>query len=177
VTAEHGESIVLIGMPGVGKSTVGVLLAKELAREFVDTDLMIQTREGKTLQDIVYETDFQHLRALEEAEVLALNSDRHVIATGGSVVYSDRAMQRLKALGQVVFLDLDFNTLQGRIENFSTRGIASPANQNLDEIYTERLPLYRRYADITIDCRGKELPQVVAEIIYEEGGQYADIDA
>ncbi|WP_339897808.1 shikimate kinase [uncultured Gilvimarinus sp.] len=173
----HGESIILIGMPGVGKSTVGVLLAKELAREFVDTDLLIQTHAGKTLQDIVYDVDYSHLRELEEATVLSLECDRHVIATGGSVVYSEAAMGLLKSLGQVIFLDLDLAGVEARVDNFSTRGIASPTAHGLSDIYAERLPLYQRHADITIDCRGKTPAQIVSEVIYEEGGQYADKDA
>ncbi|WP_232305507.1 shikimate kinase [Gilvimarinus polysaccharolyticus] len=173
----HGESIVFIGMPGAGKSTIGVLLAKELAREFVDTDLLIQVDAGKTLQDIVYESDYRHLRQLEEATILTLNCDRHVIATGGSVIYSDTAMQHLKSLGQVVFLDLPLADVETRVENFSTRGIASPEGQNLADIYAERQPLYQRHANITIDCRGKTPAQIVSEVIYEEGGQYADKDA
>ncbi|BFM20603.1 shikimate kinase [Gilvimarinus japonicus] len=173
----HGESIILIGMPGVGKSTVGVLLAKELAREFVDTDLLIQTHAGKTLQDIVYDADYQHLRELEEATVLSLVCDRHVVATGGSVVYSEPAMGLLKSLGQVVFLDVDLAEVQRRVDNLSTRGIASPDGHGLADIYAERLPLYQRHADITIDCRGKTPAEIVSEVIYEEGGQYADKDA
>jgi len=173
----HGESLILIGMPGAGKSTIGVLLAKELAREFVDTDILIQTHAGKTLQNIVSDSDYRHLRELEEATVLSLDCNRHVIATGGSAVYSEPAMAQLKGLGQVIFLDLDLAEVAARVEDFSTRGIASEEGFSLADIYAERLPLYRRYADITIDCRGKSAQQVVNEIIFEEAEQYADIDA
>ncbi|WP_020209422.1 shikimate kinase [Gilvimarinus chinensis] len=174
---KRSDSIILIGMPGAGKSTIGVLLAKELAREFVDTDLLIQTHAGKTLQDIVYESGYLHLRQLEEATLLQLNCDQHVVATGGSVVYSDAAMSLLKSLGQIVYLRLPEQDLTSRILNMSTRGLAKPADQSFSEVYAERVPLYEKYADITIDCRDKTPSQIVDEIIYQEAEQYAAVDA
>ena len=173
----NGDSIILIGMPGAGKSTAGVLLAKELARQFVDTDLLIQTHTGKTLQDIIYDADYLHLRELEEATLLQLECTNHVIATGGSVIYSDAVMKLLRSLGQIVYLALPESELVTRIHNMDSRGIAKPKEQSFSELYAERVPLYQRYADITIDCSGKTPSEVVSEIIFEEGEQYADIDA
>lgn len=173
----RSNSIVLIGMPGAGKSTIGVLLAKEIARDFVDTDLLIQTHVGKTLQDIVNEAGHMHLRELEEATLLQLEGDYHVVATGGSAVYSDAAMQFLRTLGQVVYLALPEEDLLARIDNMSRRGIAKPEGQSFSELYAERVPLCEKYADITINCYAKTPAEIVAEIIYREGGKYAEVDA
>lgn len=173
----HGESIALIGMPGAGKSTVGVLLAKELARDFIDTDLLIQLRENKTLQDIILQSDYHQLRHVEHEVLQSLEADKHVIATGGSAVYSEAGMQRLAALGQVIYLYCPRQTLEGRIHNMASRGIAKPDEQSFESLFAERDPLYRRYADIVIDCSSKTPEQVVSEVIYSEAEQYADMDA
>lgn len=164
-------------MPGAGKSTLGVLLAKELAREFVDTDLLIQNHAGKTLQDIIYENGYVHLRELEEATVLTLALDNQVVATGGSVVYGAGAMQHLSKLGQIIYLELPLEDLAGRIHNMDSRGIARPEGQSFEDVYKERAPLYRHYADITINCRGKSPAEVVQEIIYAEAETFAGEDA
>nr|WP_036187355.1 shikimate kinase [Marinimicrobium agarilyticum] len=172
-----GNSLILVGMPGAGKSTVGLLLAKELVKAFVDTDILIQTRAGKALQDIVYDNGYQHLRELEEEVLLECRYLNHVIATGGSVVYSDSGMNHLKRSGRVVFLDVPLEELERRVHNFSSRGIACPPGQNLTDVFKERRSLYQRYADIVIDCGEKNQDQVVSEIIYSEGEQFADMDA
>ncbi len=174
---ERTANLVLIGMPGVGKSTIGVLLAKELAREFVDTDLLIQLREGKTLQDILLEKGYEALRAIEAEVLQTVTGSGLVIATGGSAVYSDAAMEHLRLQGQTVYLQLPLDTLAERIINPNTRGLAKPQEQSFEELYRERLPLYQRYADITIDCRDKTQSRIVEEIIYEEGEYYAEMDA
>lgn len=170
-------SIVLIGMPGVGKSTVGVLLAKELARDFIDTDLLIQTHAKKTLQDIVHENGYQHLRELEEAIILTLEADNHIISTGGSAIYGANGMKHLARSGQIVFLDLPLADLESRIHNMESRGIAKPGDHSFADVYAERVPLYRQFANITIACQGKSAIDIVQEIIYEEAEQYADADA
>lgn len=172
-----GNSLILVGMPGAGKSTVGLLLAKELVKAFVDTDILIQTREGKALQDIVYDSGYQRLRELEEQVLLECRYLNHVIATGGSVVYSEAGMNHLKSSGRVVFLDVPLEELERRVHNFSTRGIACPPGQNLADVFKERRALYQRYADIVIDCGRKNQDQVVSEVIYSEGEQFADMDA
>lgn len=172
-----GNSLILVGMPGAGKSTIGLLLAKELAREFVDTDLLIQLREGKTLQDIIVDHGFQHLRDIEEQVLLDTDYRNHVIATGGSVVYSEAGMQHLKRCGRIVFLDVPLAELVQRVYNYASRGIACPPEQTMEDLYSERRALYQRYADIIIDCRGKRQDALVGEIIYAEAGQFADADA
>lgn len=147
-------NIVLIGMPGSGKSTVGVILAKLTGRGFIDTDLLIQTASGKTLQQIVDDEGYLALREIEEAVLLGLSCRSHVIATGGSAVYSARAMAHLKAAGVVVFLDADIATLEARVDDYGRRGLAKRAGQTFAELFAERTPLYRAYADITVASTG-----------------------
>lgn len=151
------SNITLIGMPGAGKSTVGIILAKNLGMGFIDTDVLIQINQQKTLQEIIDAADHLHLRAIEEKEILKLNVTHHVIATGGSVVYSDRAMAHLQAISHIVFLDVTFEELERRIHNFASRGIAKREDQTFQELFDERRALYRRYAEITLN--GDELDQ------------------
>lgn len=172
-----GNSLILVGMPGAGKSTVGLLLAKELVKAFVDTDILIQTREGKALQDIIYDHGYEYLRKVEEQVLLESQYLNHVIATGGSVVYSDPGMQHLKKAGRIVFLDVPLEELERRVHNFSTRGIACAPGQTLADLFEERRVLYQRYADITVDCATKHQDEVVSEIIYQEAEQFAEMDA
>ena len=146
------KSIVLIGMPGAGKSTIGILLAKELGLDFVDTDISIQVRLGKTLQQITDESGYMVLRDYEEQVLLSENIDHKVVATGGSAVYSDAGMARLKASATVIFLDVSLPALQQRVTNFDTRGIARRPEQSFEDLFAERSLLYQRYADIRIDC-------------------------
>src|SRR6056297_881923 len=153
--SERVENLLLIGMPGVGKSTVGVLLAKATRRHFIDTDVAIQAREGRALQQII---DSQGLRAfchIEEAAILELDLAGHVVATGGSVVYSNPAMRKLAATGPVIHLDLPVEDIKNRIENLDARGVVMGEGRTLDDLFAEREPLYRAWADITIDCQDK----------------------
>ena len=159
------KNIVLIGMPGVGKSTVGVLLAKATSRNFIDTDVLIQSKEGRRLQDILDAQGVEPFCEVEERHVLSLACRRAVIATGGSVVYSPRAMAHLKSAGVVVYLDLDLPAIEARLKNPDSRGIVMPTGQNLRSLYDERTPLYCRYADVTVDCAGRTHEQVVGDII------------
>lgn len=170
-------SLILIGMPGAGKSTIGLLLAKALAKDFVDTDLLIQLREGKTLQDIVDNHGYLHLRAIEEDVLRQANYPNHIIATGGSAVYSALAMEHLRHFGQTVFLDVPLPELHYRIKDFETRGLARAPGQSLEELFTERRALYEKYADIIINCQGKTPEQIIDEIIYQEGESFAERDA
>jgi len=142
-------NVILIGMPGSGKSTVGVQLAKSLGLEFIDTDIMIQTQEGRQLQDIQDKDGHVVLRAIEEQVLLNLDNTNALISTGGSAVYSDLAMQHLQSLGVIVFLDVSVEELERRISLQGPRGIASSEGQTFADIYAERMPLYRRYANIT----------------------------
>ena len=149
---EAQKSIVLIGMPGAGKSTIGILLAKELGMDFIDTDISIQVRWGKTLQQITDESGYMVLRDYEEQVLLSENIDHKVVATGGSAVYSDAGMALLKASATVIFLDASLPALQQRVTNFDTRGIARRPEQSFEDLFAERSLLYQRYADIRIDC-------------------------
>ncbi len=144
--------ISLIGMPGVGKSTLGAALAASLALEFVDTDRLIECSEGCSLQDIVDRQGYLQLRDIEARILLGLNCEQAVVATGGSAVYSAPAMAHLRQLGRVVYLQAGLDTLERRIDNFEARGLARSPGQSLAGLYAERTPLYERYADATIDC-------------------------
>jgi shikimate kinase len=161
------SNLVLIGMPGSGKSTVGVILAKKTSRDFVDTDLLIQTSQGRKLQDIVDHDGYVTLRHIEEEVLLDLRLRNHVIATGGSAVYSDQAMAHLKSEGLAIFLDVDLATLESRIPDFSTRGLAKRPEQSLSELFAERFELYTKHADITIKCDKLTHEAVCARIVEE----------
>ena len=152
-------------MPGAGKSTVGVILAKHLSKAFVDTDLLIQNRHHQTLQEILDRHGHVTLREFEEQEILRLHVHNAVIATGGSAVYSERAMTHLKANGTIVYLKVGATELLKRINNFETRGIAKAQAQSFYDLYQERGLLYERYGQITIDCANKNHEAVVAEIV------------
>jgi len=158
-------NVVLIGMPGAGKSTLGVLLAKELSRSFLDTDIHIQTREGRTLQSILREDGLDRFLRIEESHVLALQLEGFVIATGGSVVYSPRAMAHLKSRGVVVLLELSLPLLLERIQNMESRGIAMAPGQDLESLYRERKPLYESYADLRVSCDHMGHEQALREIL------------
>ena len=152
-------------MPGAGKSTVGVILAKLTSRDFIDTDVLIQISQGRLLQDIVDTEGYMALRKIEEDILLGLHCGHHVIATGGSAVYSPVAMERLKSSGIVVFLDVDLLTLESRVRDFDTRGLAKRPDQSFSDLFKERIILYRKYADVTINCRGLSQEEVCAQII------------
>ncbi|MBQ8962520.1 MAG: shikimate kinase [Lachnospiraceae bacterium] len=143
-------NIILIGMPASGKSTVGVILAKLLGYDFIDTDLLIQKQTGLRLSEIIRSQGLDAFLAAEEAACLSLRADHSVIATGGSVIYSDAAMRHLKELGTVVFLSVDFKALQSRLHDVRGRGVVLRSGQSLVDLYAERVPLYREYADITV---------------------------
>ena len=164
---KRNRSVVLIGMPGAGKSTLGVLMAKELALDFVDTDVLIQLREGKTLQDIMNESDYLNLRRIEGEVIAAADLPKHVIATGGSAVYSAEGMQNLKRFGPIVFLDCSAEELRRRIHNYESRGIAKAPGQSFAELFAERQALYRQYADITVECDGRDLQRVLEQVLQE----------
>lgn len=143
------SNIILIGMPGSGKSTLGVQLAKYLGLDFIDTDLLIQTQQKQCLQDIVDTQGYMALRTIEEHVLLSLHTENTLIATGGSAIYSHTAMRHLQSLGLIVFLDVSLSELENRISNEESRGIARPEGQCFSDIYAERTPLYQQYANIT----------------------------
>ncbi len=159
-----GRNIVLIGMPGAGKSTIGVLLAKALKMPFTDTDLLIQQQENSYLQEIIDRSGIDEFLKIEEKVIMGLNVKKHVIATGGSVIYSDTAIRHLKACGVLVFLNTKLYQLERRLKNSATRGIAMKDGQTLAMLYDERMPLYKKYADLEIDCSKKHIESIVSEI-------------
>lgn len=161
MTTPPRDSVILVGMPGAGKSTVGVLLAKILGLGFVDTDLEIQRRAGATLQEIVDAEGYLALRAREEAVLLDADVDSRVVATGGSVVYSEPGMARLRGAGTVVYLRAGIDTLARRIAANPLRGIASDPGDSFQVIFTERTPLYERVADRVVDA-GERSPEAIA---------------
>lgn len=159
------SNIVLIGMPGSGKSTVGVILAKQTSKGFVDGDVLIQTREGRSLQDIVDKEGYLALRNIEERVLMEIDVGNHVISTGGSAVYSTAAMEHLGKDGLIVFLDVSLDTLRKRIYNFDSRGIAKRPDQSLEDLFAERSALYSQYADVRIDCNPLNTDQVCEAIV------------
>jgi len=146
------DNIILIGMPGAGKSSIGVLLAKRLGYQFVDTDLLMQGEAHCRLQQIIAHHGLTAFKELEEKVVCRIDARRSVIATGGSVVYSEVAMRHLQQIGQVVHLDLPLEILQRRVRNMDSRGLVLEAGETFAGLYARRMPLYRRYAKLTISC-------------------------
>lgn len=162
------KNIILIGMPGAGKSTVGVLLAKRLAMQFIDTDLLIQNQTGKSLQHVIDELGYLQLRTIEEKVICGLYVSNAVIATGGSAVYSEAAMKHLKSNGTVIYLQLAEELLHARLTDYTTRGIAKAPEQNFHDLFEERTTLYKKHGEIIIDCRGKNQDNIVNGIISDK---------
>ena len=152
-------------MPGAGKSTIGVILAKMMTKDFIDTDVLIQLSESRLLQDIVDSEGHMTLRKIEENVILQMNCRNHVIATGGSAVYSKTAMEHLGNMGNIVFLDADLPTLEARVRNFDTRGLAKRADQTFADLFHERRPLYKKYARVTVECSGHTQEEICDMII------------
>ena len=163
------ENIVLIGMPGVGKSTVGVILAKVLGYQFIDADLVIQKRENRLLHEIISEEGLDgFLKAEENANVyIAQNEEKSIVATGGSVVYCEKAMQELKKTGRVIYLELEYDQLKKRLGNLKGRGVVLKDGQDLRGLYEERIPLYEKYADLTVNEKNLDVEQTLQKILEE----------
>ncbi|MBQ9517373.1 MAG: shikimate kinase [Eubacterium sp.] len=161
------SNIILIGMPGSGKSTCGVLAAKALLKNFYDTDLLLQGLEQNRLQDIINGRGIDYFLAAEEKAIISLQLEATVIATGGSVIYSEKAMNHLRSMGKVIYLHLDYDTMVHRISNITTRGVVLKNGTTLQDMYTERLPLYKKYADCVIECSGNTVEQTVEQIVKE----------
>jgi shikimate kinase len=158
-------SLILIGMPGAGKSTMGVILAKIRGRTFIDTDLLIQEIEGRLLQEIIDTDGPASFLALEEKTICSRQFRNAVIATGGSVVLSGRAMAHLKEDGIVIYLAISFETMAERLGTATSRGIVLDAGQDLAAMYARRLPLYEQYADITIDCSSDDFKERIRNVL------------
>lgn len=165
--AKNKSNIVLVGMPGSGKSTIGVILAKMTSRNFVDTDVLLQTSQGRSLQDIVDTAGHMVLREVEEKVLLTVNCHNHVIATGGSAIYSHDAMTHLRSNGAIVFLNVDLATLESRVHDFDTRGLAKRPDQSFADLFEERFTLYMKYADVTVECIDLAQEEICEKIINE----------
>ena len=161
------ENIVLIGMPGVGKSTVGVILAKVLGYQFIDADLVIQKREIRLLHEIISEEGLDgFLKAEENSNVyIAQNEEKSIVATGGSVVDCEKAMQELKKTGRVIYLELEYDQLKKRLGNLKGRGVVLKDGQDLRGLYEERIPLYEKYADLTVNEKNLDVEQTLQKIV------------
>lgn len=158
------DNIVLIGMPGVGKSTVGVVLAKALGYQFVDADLLIQEAEGKLLSELIEEHGTDGFIEIENRVNSQIQTHRSVIATGGSVVYGKKAMEHLKSIGTVVYLKQNLRVLQRRLRNLKGRGVVLKEGQTLVDLYKERTVLYEKYADITVDQYKQSIEQTLKAV-------------
>ncbi|WP_256256258.1 shikimate kinase [Paenibacillus sp. BC26] len=158
-------NIVLVGMSGSGKSTLGVLLAKALEMNYVDTDIVIQQHKGRLLQDIIDHDGIESFMQVEEVMVSELQLKNCIISTGGSVIYSEKAMKVLKQHGQVIFLHVSYEEIEKRLTNVTTRGIVIKKGYSLKDVYDERVPLYIKYSDKILDCSNKDIEQCVGEII------------
>ena len=159
------RNIVLIGMPGSGKSTTGVILAKTLGVEFVDIDRLIQKTTGKLLYEIIETEGIEAFLDIEMKTILAFQADSTVIATGGSAVLREESMLHLHKHSITVYLDVPFPILEKRIHNIKTRGIAADADLSLADIYRHRKPFYEKYADLTVPCGDQSVEDNVALIL------------
>ena len=156
-------SIILIGMPSCGKSTLGVLLAKKLGYEFIDSDLCIQKKHGKLLHELIAEHGNEGFLAIESEVNCAMDAQNAIIATGGSAVYSEAAMRHLASLGKIVYIHISYEEMEARLGDFAHRGVVMPAGYTLHDLYNERAALYSRYADLTVSGEGG-MPAVIERI-------------
>ena len=158
------DNIILIGMPGSGKSTVGVVLAKALGLRFVDVDLLIQQREGALLQQLIDSQGVERFLDLERDAILSLECRGTVVAPGGSCVCREESIAHMRRLGTVVYLELSLEEVTGRIHNMASRGIALSPGQTLADVYRYRAPLYERCAHIIVPARGQSLAETVEAV-------------
>lgn len=159
------NTIILIGMPGVGKSTIGVILAKILGYQFIDSDLLIQQQEKRLLKDIIEQDGIDGFLAIENQVNAQIPSTKSIIATGGSAVYGQEAMMHFQQIGTIIYLKLDYEELTRRLGDIKNRGVVLRENQTLYDLYRERVPLYEKYADITINETGKNPEETIAAVL------------
>ena len=162
---KKNQNIILIGMAGAGKSTLGVLLAKALGMDFIDSDIIIQQIENRLLQEIIDHDGIDAFLKTEEEIVSSLDFQNTFIATGGSVVYSDKAMTALKENAVTIYLSLPYEEIKKRVTNIETRGIVLKKGNSLKDAFDERLPLYEKYADIILECQGKDIEACVTRLV------------
>lgn len=158
------KNIVLIGMPGVGKSTIGVVLAKNMGMAFIDSDLVIQEQYGKKLHELIDKHGAEGFIKIEDEINASINPKRAVIATGGSAVYGENAMQHFKDVSKIIYLKLSYESIEDRLGDLTSRGVVLKEGQSLKDLYEERVPLYEKYADKVIDCESKGIREIVNEI-------------
>ena len=163
----ENDNIILIGMPASGKSTVGVILAKIIGYQFMDSDLVIQEQEGRKLHEIITEDGIEGFLTLEEQINAKIEAEHTVIATGGSVIYGKLAMEHFKKIGKIVYLQVEYEELMNRLHNIRQRGVVVRPGQTMEDLYQERSALYSQYADIVIQEKNGTPEQVIAEIISE----------
>ena len=158
------NNIILIGMPGAGKSTIGVVLAKKLGYEFIDSDIAIQNKHKKILQELINEHGIKGFEKIENDVNKSLNVQNSVIATGGSAIYGKEAMEHFNSIGTIIYLNLPYEEIEQRLGNLEERGVTIKKGQTLKDLYNERTPLYKKYANIVINCQGKTIREIVEEI-------------
>ena len=161
------KNVVLIGMPGAGKSTIGVILAKVLGYRFIDSDLLIQEQEKCLLKDIIERYGLEGLLRIEEQVNSDIAVEESVIATGGSVIYGEKAMEHLREIGTVVYIQLSYETIDNRLDNIKQRGVVFQEGQTLQDLYVERCPLYEKYAHIIVNAENLGMEEVMEKIARE----------
>lgn len=159
------RNVILIGMPSCGKSTCGVVLAKTMNKGFVDTDLLIQQKEGMALQEIINQHGNAYFHQVEEKVLCDFEGYNYVVATGGSAIYYEKAIEKFKQNGTVVYLKVSLETVLARLRNIKTRGVTLAKGQTLEDLYRERIPLYEKYADVVIESEGCTVEDLVEKII------------
>ncbi len=169
IIMQKKTNIVLLGMPGSGKSTVGVLLAKRLGMRFLDTDLLIQEQEGRLLNEIIKEEGLDRFIEIENRINASVVAENSVIAPGGSVIYGKEAMEHFKEIGEVIYLKLSYRSVAKRLGDLTKRGVVFRPGQTLKELYKERCPLYEAYADYVVECDGENIGETLEKVREEIG--------
>ena len=162
---ENQQNIILVGMPGCGKSTIGILAAKVLRLSFLDTDLLLQQTAGRRLQEIIDQCGLSTFRQLERTMLSGLSVKETLIATGGSAIYYEDAMSHLREIGRVVYLRSPLSKIKEHLRDYSERGIVMPSGMTIDDLYAERAPLYERYAHITVDVHHHDIAENMQALV------------